>query len=339
MTTDIHLRAGVVPDISVIIVNWNSKDYLRACLQSLARHHPADLATEVIIVDGGSFDGCGEMLAKEFPYVVFIQSPDNIGFARANNLGARQARGQFLLLLNPDTEFVEDSLTVMHATLTAYPGIGAVGCRLLNSDRSLQTSCVQAFPTVLNQLLDSEFLRERFPRSALWGMQALHDRGEQPRAVEVLSGACILLRHECFEAVGGFSKEYFMYGEDLDLCFRIRSAGWKVCHVSTTRLLHHGGGSSRQAAGDFSNIMMRASVHRFIKTHQGPMAAAAYRITTSLGALVRLVLIAPLMLFGNGLVRHGTGSLRKWIAVFRWSLGWDSRLPAGRPDQTKPQHT
>ena len=316
-----------MPDISLIIVNWNSKDYMRACLQSLARHPPAGLTTEVIVVDGGSFDGCAEMLAREFPAVVFVQSPDNVGFARANNLGARQATGENLLLLNPDTELIEDSLSVLHAALAAVPGAVAVGCRLLNADRTLQTSCVQSFPTVLNQLLDSEFLRQAFPRSSLWGMRPLAEPGGQPVEAEVLSGACIMVRRARFEAVGGFTESYFMYGEDLDLCYKLRQAGGRVCHVSATSLVHFGGGSTNSAASDFSTVMMRASVHRFMRIHRGPASALGYRLTTTLSALVRLVLIGPLLLFGNRVVRHGTGSWRKWTAVLRWSLGRAPKLP------------
>lgn len=316
-----------MPDISIIIVNWNSKDYLRACLQSLAKHPPAGLTYEVIVVDGGSYDGCGEMLAGEFPAARFIQSPDNIGFARANNLGARHASGDTLLLLNPDTELIEDSLSVMYAAMAARTEIVAVGCRLLNADRTLQTSCVQSFPTVLNQFLDSEFLRQTFPRSSLWGMRPLYEPGGQPADVEVLSGACIMVRRDPFEGVGGFTESYFMYGEDLDLSYKLRQAGGMVCHVKATSLVHFGGGSTNSAASNFSTVMMRASVHRFLRLHRGPVSAFGYRLSTAVSALVRLVLIGPLLLFGKRMVRHGTGSWRKWTAVLRWSLGQSPKLP------------
>lgn len=322
------------PDISIIIVNWNSKDYVRQCLASLSAHCRT-VDHEVIVVDGGSFDGCAEMLAREFPSVIFVQSPDNVGFARANNLGARHAAGRCLLLLNPDTEFIEDSLAVLHAVLAARPDAGAVGCRLLNSDRSLQTSCVQAFPTVLNQMLDSEFLRERFPRSSLWGMESLYRDSREPMEVEALSGACILLKRSCFEAVDGFSENYFMYGEDLDLCFKLRQAGRKVWHIPTASVLHHGGGSSRSAASDFSHVMMRVSVHRFIRTHRGRVAAFAYRLSTAMIAVARLLLIGPLMLLGDRVVRHGAGSLRKWTAILSWSCGL-SALPSVPVASTGP---
>jgi GT2 family glycosyltransferase len=249
-----------------------------------------------------------------------VQSPTNIGFARANNLGARQTDRQNLLLLNPDTEFVENSLPAMLSILDRLPNPGAIGPRLLNSDGTQQTSCVQSFPTVLNQLLDSEFLRGLSPRSKLWGMKPLYDAGQEPGEAEAISGACMLVRRECFERVGGFTESYFMYGEDLDLCFKLRNSGLRNYHASAIPLIHFGGGSSKQAASNFSTVMMRESVYRFISSRRGPGSAAAYRITTFFSALIRLVLIIPLLLLGDRVVRHGSGSLRKWTAILKWSL-------------------
>jgi GT2 family glycosyltransferase len=315
-------------DVSVIIVNWNSQAYVRQCLTSLFTHCRSQ-KLEVLVVDGASFDGCDEMLAREFPSVRFVQSPVNVGFARANNLGARHAIGRHLLLLNPDTEFIEDSLSSLVARLESLPGAVAVGCRLLNRDRTLQKSCVQSFPTVLNQMLDSEFLRRRFPRSRLWGMAAL-ERTE-PTEVEVLSGACILVRRECFERIGGFTERYFMYGEDLDLCFKLRKAGGRVYHVPDTSLVHFGGGSTAQAASNFSTVMMRDSVYKFIRFNRSLPSALAYRFSMTVTALVRLALMAPLMLFGRRIVRHGSGSWRKWGAILRWSVGFSPGRPAAAP--------
>jgi GT2 family glycosyltransferase len=316
------------PGISVVLVNWNSKDFLRGCLQSLARHAPA-VPVEIIVVDGGSFDGCDQMLAREFPQVIFIQSPDNIGFARSNNLGARHASGRYLLLLNPDTEFIDNSLEVLWRQAVSLPNAGAIGCRLLNRNRSLQTSCVQSFPTAINQALDSEFLRKLFPHSSLWGMAPFHAGSAKPVPAEAISGACILVKRRFFEEVGGFTESYFMYGEDLDLCFKLTRAGHPSYYVPDTSLIHFGGGSSGQSTSNFSTVMMRVSVHHFIQKHRGPVSALTYRLATALSALVRLALICPMLLFGNRVVSHGVGSLRKWSAIFRWSVGF-------MPDVRKP---
>lgn len=313
-------------DISVIIVNWHSKAYVRQCLTSLYRYCRST-PFEVIVVDGASFDGCGEMLAAEFPRVRFVQSTTNVGFARANNLGVRHAKGQFLLFLNPDTELQEDSVQILVEALRALPNAAAVGCRLLNSDRTLQTSCVQSFPTVLNQVLDAEFLRERIPDSKLWGISALYATSQRPAPVEVISGACILVHRGAFEAVDGFTESYFMYGEDLDLCFKLQKRCGRIYYVPATSIVHFGGGSTAKAASEFSNVMMRSSVHHFLRLNHGGLSAFAYRASMAVNASARLLVIGPMMVFGRSVVRHGSGSWRKWSAILQWSLGVSPRSP------------
>ena len=280
---------------------------------------------EIVVVDSGSFDGCSEMLARKFPSVRFVQSEKNIGFARANNLGARSASGKFLWFLNPDTELREDSARVMLERLSVMPKAGAIGCRLLNSDGSLQASCVQAFPTVANQVFNSEYLRRHFPHWRFWGNAILQTDPPRHGRVEVLSGASIMARKEAFEAVGGFTEQYFMYGEDADLCFKMARAGFGVYYTPETSIIHHGGGCSRQAENNFSNVMMRESIYRYLKLNRGWPFAAAYRMAMAASSFVRLPLIFLLLpVSGNRVVRHGRGSLRKWFSILRWGLGLES---------------
>jgi GT2 family glycosyltransferase len=309
------------PVLSVIIVNWNSKDYVRDCLTSFYEHCRS-VPFEIIVVDGASFDGCDTMLAAEFPAVRFIQSPENVGFARANNLGARQARGEFLLLLNPDTLLLEDSPAVLLEALRTLPDAGLVGCRLLNRDRSIQLTSILRFPTVLNRTFGSAFLNRLFPRWS--GIAPLLAQQSAPCTVEAVSGACMCVPRALFEEIGGFTEKYFMYGEDVDLCFKVRRAGHAVVHTPKTSIVHFGGGSSKQAASDFSVVAMRTSWHLFFLLNRGPLHAALFRAVTGLSAVFRLLVILPLLVFGNRVVKHGTDSLRKWRAILNWSLG---RLP------------
>jgi GT2 family glycosyltransferase len=313
-----------MPQLSIIIVNWNSKDYLRKCLQSIYAN-TRGISFEIIVVDGASFDGCREMMAREFPAAKFFQSEKNLGFARANNLGVSHSEGSHLLFLNPDTELLEDSIRILMERLESLPRAGAVGCKLLNTDRTLQTSCVQAFPTVRNQIFNSEYLRRRFPGWKMWGVSALFTRPEKPAVVEFISGACILTRRKTFETVGGFTVKYFMYGEDADLCFKIKRAGADVYYVPETAIIHHGGGSSKQAKSNFTNIMMSESVYRFLQLNRGQLAALVFRLATSIMSVLRLFLILILLPFSKGeVVRHGGESLRKWFSILRWGLGLES---------------
>jgi len=309
--------------ISIIIVNWKSRDDLRTCLQSIWTK-TKESSFEVLVVDNASYDGCAEMLEREFPSVIFLQSNRNLGFAGANNLAAKKASGDILLFLNPDTELLENTIFILAKHLTNLPGAAAVGCRLLNRDRCLQTSCVQAFPTVLNQLLDSDFLRDKFPASKQWGTSVFLSQDKKPQPVEAVSGACLMMQRSVFTKVGGFTEGYFMYGEDLDLCYKVHRAGYLVFHVPETAVLHFGGSSTEKQRIQFSNIMMRESVFRFMQFNRNEWVALEYRGAMIVCALIRLVLILPLRLFRSRTRKKGSSSLSKWAAILRWGIGLES---------------
>jgi N-acetylglucosaminyl-diphospho-decaprenol L-rhamnosyltransferase len=309
-----------VPDLSVIIVNWNSKDYVRQCLKTLFMSCQG-MRMEVIVVDGGSFDGCAEMLAREFPKVFFIQMDQNVGFARANNAGFERSTGKFVWLLNPDTEVVGPAAATLLQTLQSRNDIGMVGARLLNSDGSLQTSCVQSLPTPLNQALDSEILRRIFPKLGLWGIVALQSQS-QPVEVEAVSGACMMLRREDFERVGRFNPGYFMYGEDMDLCLKIHRAGLKIVYVPEAEVRHHGGGSSQKQSSKFSAVLMREAVTFYLSSNFSIFHAWFYRFCMAVSALSRIAALLAFRLVARSESKvKNFFSLQKWIAILKWSFG------------------
>jgi N-acetylglucosaminyl-diphospho-decaprenol L-rhamnosyltransferase len=307
-------------DLSIIIVNWNSAEFARKCLQSIyAGTRGCDF--EVIVVDNASFDECGEICRREFPGVKFLSSPVNLGFAKANNLGAEQAAGRILLFLNPDTEVQGDALAGMIAFLDATSDAGIAGCRLLNTDGTLQTSCVQSFPSILNQALDTEQLRRAFPSLGLWGIEALSS--DQNAAVEIVSGACLMIKAEVFRAVGRFTSNYFMYAEDADLCFKVHQAGWKNYYLPGFSVVHHGGQSSgKKPESNFASVMMRESLLEFMRLRRGRIYAAGYQLTMVATALVRLLLLALAFVFTLGGERRKSLrlSFSKWVKVLRWGL-------------------
>lgn len=308
-------------DLSIIIINWKSADFVRKCLQTVyAGTRGCDF--EVIVVDNASFDECGDIVQREFPGVKFISSSVNLGFAKANNRGVLAATGRILLFLNPDTEVQGDALCQMAAFLDATANAGVVGCRLLNTDLSLQTSCVQAFPSILNQAFDSEQLRRAFPRLRLWGTQALTDRGNTAE-VEVVSGACLMIKADVFNAVGQFSSNYFMYAEDADLCYKVQRMGWKNYYLAGPCVVHHGGQSSdKKPQSNFASVMMRESLMEFMRLRRGRLYAAAYQFTTVAIALLRLVVLIFAFVFTLGGIRRESlrASFHKWIKVLRWGL-------------------
>lgn len=319
--------------LSIVIVNWNSADYLRKCLYSI-RRGTEGLPYEIIVVDNASGDDCSEMLRVSFPDAHFIQAGENLGFARANNLGYAHSCGEYILFLNPDTEVVGDALSRMVAYLKTHPPAGAAGALLLNSDGSMQTSCVQAFPTISNQVLDLDLLRRWFPSWKLWGMQALFNSEHAPTAVDAISGACFLVRRNVFEDVGQFNEQYFMYSDDLDLSYKIRQAGYTVICLPDCQVIHHGGKSSSRRSGCFTDVLQRQSLYQFFRETKGLSYSRIYRVAMSMVALIRLVIIICILPFaGLGRQRERVAVLKKWTAILRWGLRRESWLHAmgGRP--------
>jgi GT2 family glycosyltransferase len=312
--------------LSIVIVNWNSCAFLRNCLKSI--YAAAGATTfEVIVVDNASFDGSKEMAEAEFPEVRFIQSSTNSGFAKANNLGFAISQGESLLFLNPDTEIVGTALETLESALQSIPDAGIVGARLLNGDLSLQISAVQAFPSIWNQVLDMERLRQWFPKARLWGIRALIENTAAATAVDAISGACLMIKRQVFEQVNGFSPDYFMYSEDTDLCFKVMTAGFKSYYVRDARVIHFGGQSSALSSeGHFASVMMRESLKRFFGVRRGSPRATLYQLAMALSALCRLLVIAVVFVLSLGTYRKDglRNAFVKWFRVFRWSVGLEA---------------
>lgn len=309
-------------DVSIIIVNWNSTDYLRACVDSIYGN-ASDLTLEVIVVDNGSSDNSLASLLEQYPAIISCKLPENVGFSKANNAGYRVSQGKTLLFLNPDTKIVGNAIQEMSECLWSIPEAGLVGCKLLNDDLSIQTSSIQRFPTILNQALDIDILKRASERAKLWGMYPLFQTMSTPTEVEVISGACLMIRRDAFVGAGLFSTDYFMYAEDVDLCFEIRRIGRKSYYVPSATVIHYGGGSSgKRQGGKWAAIMQRKSLLHFcIKTH-GRYYGRLYRVTVALAASIRIALlgVAYLISFPTQIRHEVGGSCVKWCAILRWSL-------------------
>jgi GT2 family glycosyltransferase len=321
-------------DLSIIIVNWNSAAFVRQCLRTVYAN-TAGLEFEVVVADNGSLDGCADMVGREFPDVVFIQSSENLGFAGANNLGFQHSKGRNILFLNPDTEVIGLAIQEMSAFLDSTPGAGAVGAKLLNSDSTVQTSCIQAFPSLLNEFLDSDFLRSKFPRARLWGMRPLFEQETTPAVVDAISGACLMIKRSVFEAVGRFSTEYFMYMEDIDLCFKVMRHGLRAYCLATAKVIHHGGRSSDSKPEDgFAAIMMRESRCTYMRLRKSRGHAVAYNCMIGFSAACRVCLLGGIRLVTAGRFRPDSlrTAFRKWEKVLRWACGletWARRASYG----------
>jgi len=310
-------------ELSIIIVNWNSKDYLFECLASI-KAETDGIESEVVVIDSGSFDGCKEMLYESYPKVRFIQSNKNVGFAKANNLAFEVSRGENLLFLNPDTIILPSAIKILYQSLCSLPSAGAVGARLLNRDRSIQMTCIRSFPTILNQLLESDVLRKWFPQSSLWGAAPILGSIQSPCEVDAVSGACLMIKRSAFEKIGMFSDDYFMYSEDIDICYKLREAGWKTYYVPTADVVHYGGeSSSKSAINVFSSVMMLESRWRYFMKTRSLMYCWLYRLSIFIASLVRIGGIMFLWPYGvlGGHTARFEAIRKKWTAKLSWSLG------------------
>jgi len=234
------------------------------------------------------------------------------------------SHGRNILFLNPDTEIEGQAINELYYHLNSLQNAGIVGAKLLNSDRSVQETCIRAFPAILNQVLDSDMLRKFFPRSGLWGTEPLLANNELPKEVDAVSGACIMMKRAVFENVGMFSTDYFMYSEDIDLCLKVREAGLHTYYVPTAVIVHHGGTSSSQTSvNTFSTVMMLESRWRFFRKSRSLWYASLYRLAMFGTCVVRLGLL--LFLWSSrrllGKEPPSENVLKKWIARLRWTLG------------------
>jgi GT2 family glycosyltransferase len=273
------------PDVSVLIVNWNTRDLLDRCLAAVYASD-ASLNLEVIVVDNASSDGSAEFVRQKYPQVRLIENAANVGFARANNQAMQAARGRCLLLLNSDAFVNPDTIGVMARILEAIPDTGAVGCKLFYEDGRFQPSAY-SFPSIATELWQILFLDRLFPRSPIFGKYRMsYDDFARTRPVDWVMGACLMLRWDVYEKTGGFDEQYFMYSEETDLCYRIHAAGYQILYTPETSAVHIWGGSSRQLPEESFLILYRSRV-LFFRKHYGRLYAATYKLVLALGSLAR----------------------------------------------------
>jgi hypothetical protein len=254
-------------DVSIIIVNWNTRDVLRGCLASVYKE-TKNITFEVIVIDNASNDNSVKMIKEEFPSVIVIENSENRGFAAANNQGMRIAKGRYVLLLNSDTIIIDNALAKMVVFVDSHPQAAAVGCRVLNPDRTLQPTCFM-FPSILNLLLSSTYLYKIFPKSRFFGRERMTwwDRSDT-REVEVVTGCFMLVRKKAIERIGVLDERFFMYAEETDWCYRFHKNNWRIMFTPDAQIIHLGGQSSKQTQAKML-VQLRLSILRFIKKHYG----------------------------------------------------------------------
>ena len=232
-------------DLSLIIVNWNARQRLGECLASV-EHQVRGPPAETWVVDNGSTDGSVELVEVQFPWAKLLVNRENLGFARANNQALSLAQGRYVLFLNPDTQLLPEALSILTRFLDHHPRTGAVGPQILSPEGRIQPSC-RRFPTLSTVFWEATALDRAFPRHRLLGRYLMGDWDHQTlRRVDQPMGACLMVRRAALDQVGPFDERFFLFFEEVDLCRRLKSAGWDIYFVPQAQIIHCGGESIRQ---------------------------------------------------------------------------------------------
>lgn len=280
-------------DLSIIIVNWNTQSLLKQCLESICN------TIQTVVVDNASTDGSAQMVRQRFPWVQLLENRENVGFARANNQGIRASTGRYVLLLNSDTVVHPGALENLVGFMDTHPQAGACGPRLLNGDGSLQPS-VDPMLTPAREFCRLLFLDRLWPtatyRQERWDITS-------PKPVEVIKGACLLVRRSTLEQVGLLDEGYFMYTEEVDLCYRMAQAGWQLWYVPTAVVTHYGGASSKQIHEQMYLELYRSKV-RFYRKFGGSHRATRFKAYLAVAYGLRAGLFTTFALFQPRLSRQ-----------------------------------
>jgi N-acetylglucosaminyl-diphospho-decaprenol L-rhamnosyltransferase len=284
------------PDLSILIVSWNVRDLLAACLESISAaplaleppgaqrmaprtplpDEPTRPVVEVIVVDSASTDGSADMVRERFPWVQLVAEHQNIGFTRGSNRALELARGRYLLLLNPDTLVHGNALNVLVSHLDAHPEVGIAGPHVLNADGSTQ-STRRRFPTLLTALFESTWLQGYAPRRVLDRYYVADQPDDGTFEVDWVQGCSLLARREVYEQIGGLDPGYVMFSEELDWCRRAKDAGWGVAYVGRAHITHYGGKSTEQVQAS-KHIYFQLSKIRYFRKFHGAGVATGLRL-------------------------------------------------------------
>ncbi len=271
------------PTLSVIIVNWNTQGLLRQCLQSVY-DTVADISFEVLVVDNASTDGSVEMVEAQFPQARLLRNTENTGFARANNQALAACNGELILLLNSDAVLLPDTARQMLNRMEKESSTGIVGPRIVNPDGSFQSSYMD-FPTLWSELL----LMTKLHTLVYGACFPSHtpEESREVRSADWVSGACLMIRRQAYEEVGGLDEGFFMYSEEVDWCWRVKQAGWDVVYLPKAEAMHWGGQSSTQVPIARRGLVYGSKL-RFLRKHYGESTARVYECALAFTSCLKI---------------------------------------------------
>ena len=288
----------MIPNLSVIIVSYNTREITLACLRSVY-DRTCDIESEVIVVDNASADGSAQAIAALYPQVKLIINKKNRGFAAANNQGLNIARGKYTLLLNSDTVVLDGALDKLLAFAESRPKAGVIGGRTVRPDGTLALNCFEP-AGLFNLLISACALHRLYPRSRTWGRARLtYWDYATPRRVPVVAGCFMLVRRAAMTDVGLLDERFFMYAEEMDWCVRFSTAGWEVWYTPDSSIIHYGGMSAAQSPTQMSRTAQSSLILFLKKYHKGPYVTLCRAVLLS-GLILRMPMrLARALLYGR----------------------------------------
>jgi GT2 family glycosyltransferase len=310
----------VTKTLSIVIVTWNCRKFTDECLASLHAYRNNPKA-EIIVVDNASVDGTPELVRDSYPEVTLVQTNQNLGFAKGNNVGIRMCAGEYIFLINPDVHVLDGCLDRMMAYMSANPKIGLLGPRMLGGDGKPYRSYMRA-PTLWRLFCHALALDSVFPRSKFFGgyLMPWFD-GDRIAEVDILNGWFWLTRREALRDVGLLDENLFMYGDDLDWCTRFRAAGWKLVFFPEVASIHYGGGSSSNAPVRFYVEMQRANLQYWRKNF-GRVSQAMFIAIVWIHQSIRLLANTLIFVGAKSKRLQAAGKIKKSLACLRWAMGF-----------------
>ena len=271
--------------ISVIIVSWNVKRYLVDCLNSLQQYPPSH-KYEIIVVDNNSIDGTSDLVKEKFPYINFIKNEQNLGFAAANNRGIKVAKGLYIFLLNPDTIVHKGAVDRLIGFMDDNPDVGACGPKLLNADGTTQGS-VRQFPTFRAALYRHTIFKVLLIfRKQQHRYMMRHFSYDRQMDVDQVTGAAFMTRKSIVDQIGAMDEQFFMYYEEVDFCYRVNKAGYRIVFTPTAAITHFGGQSSGQIPIE-NRMMLVKSMLMFFRKHRGRFVTGLFNVLFKPAVILR----------------------------------------------------
>ncbi len=311
-------------NLSIIIVNWNTRDLLLQCVRSIIG--TAKISNfEIIVVDNNSSDDSCSAIQNAFPQIRLIKNELNLGFAKANNIGIRQSSGKYLALINSDIELLPDCLDSLYGYMESNPNVGIAAPKILNPDGTYQLTC-RKFPSLWNDFVEALMIHSLVPGLKHFSGELINlDHQKEPYVTDLVGGCFLFIRRQTLDSIGLLDEQFFFYGEDKDLCWRSWKAGWPIIYVPSATAIHYGGASSSKIPEKFNQELQRAQL-QFWKKHCSPFRQYCFLCIRYLNLIRRVGFCSIAYLFQSDNRDRNAYKIKMFLLAIGWLLKNSRRI-------------